>query len=244
MENSLTFDLNRAIHDWRTGLCKCRAIKRDSLDELESHLRDSIVTLMAKELSEDEAFLIAVRRCGTQKQLKTEFLKSSFIESLIQVWFFRTAWIFVGLLALLNGYSLWRAVGAWDDHPALGLRLPDLMLVLLAITALNAFPLRHIAKARTQRAIFSVLYWPSILFFSGSLILASFVTFDLLSGAFLYPHATSPDSVTQGFSNGTGLSLEGFFLLQILILVLQLAVTGVSACFSKVFSRKSIAVSI
>src|SRR6266446_6515940 len=124
------FDLNRAIREWRTGLSTSPALQRDSLDELESHLRDSIATLAEKGLSEEEALLIAVRRCGTQKQLQTEYSKSGLIESLIQIWFFRTAWILLGFLTLINGYSLWHGgAKAWDDYPILGLGIPNVMLV-------------------------------------------------------------------------------------------------------------------
>ena len=107
MENSPAFDLNRAIHDWRTGLSTSPALLRDSLDELELHLRESIDRLMQKELTQEEAFLIAVRRCGTPQQLQTEFSKYGVKESLVVVWFFRTAWIVVGSLTLINGYCIW-----------------------------------------------------------------------------------------------------------------------------------------
>src|SRR2546423_2412670 len=96
MEHTSAFELNRAIHDWRRGLAKSPALQRDSLDELEAHLKDSIATLTEKELSEEEAFMIAVRRCGTEQQLQTEFSKSGLIQSLIDIWFFRTAWLVLG----------------------------------------------------------------------------------------------------------------------------------------------------
>ncbi len=244
MEHSPSFDLNRAIHDWRRGLSKCLAVQRDSLDELESHLRDSIATLMGKELSEEEAFLIAVRRCGAQKQLKIEFSKSSLIESLIQTWFFRTAWILLAFLTFLNGFSLWRGgAESWDVYPIFGLGIPNLMLAVLAVTGLTILQLRYLAKARIHNSVISVLYWFVILAFSGSLILASNVTFDILCGAFLSPNVTSPYSIAQAFSSNMGLSLLGFSVMQILIVLLLLAVSGTSACLRKISGRKSMAIS-
>jgi len=262
MEDSPAFDLNREIRDWRTGLSTSPALQRDGLDELESHLRDSIATLMEKGLSDEEALLIAVRRCGTQKQLQTEFSKSGLIESLIEIWFFRTAWILLGFLALLNGYSLWLGgAKAWDVYPILGLRIPNFMLVVLAVTALNTLQLRHLAKARIQNSKVSVvrvasgmmvtvvidsasaLYWLVILAFCGSLFLASHATVDILCGAFLSPTGLNRYRITQAFSGDTGFSIEAFFVAQILILVLLLAVSGISACLRKICARKSIAVS-
>jgi len=150
MENSPAFDLNRAIHDWRTGLSKSPALQRDSLDELETHLKDSIATLVEKGLSEDEAFLIAMRRCGTPQQLQTEFSKYGVKESLVEVWFFRTAWIVVGSFTLINGYCFWQKGVVVRDvilgEHSLGLGLPELtlsklMLVMMAVTGLNILQL-------------------------------------------------------------------------------------------------------
>src|SRR5689334_23260986 len=64
MENQTSFELNNAIQRWRENLGQSPAFRSENLNELESHLRDSIATLQAKGLLEEEAFLIASRRIG------------------------------------------------------------------------------------------------------------------------------------------------------------------------------------
>ena len=98
MENPAAFDLNQAIQSWRESLAKSFTFDGESLNELESHLRDAIGDLQAKGLSAEEAFLVAVRRCGSRQQLKHEFGKRMVLER----WFFRIAWIILTSLALLD----------------------------------------------------------------------------------------------------------------------------------------------
>ncbi len=50
------FDLNTAISTWKHFLKNDRALHEDDLDELEQHLRDQIPWLMAKGLTEEQAF--------------------------------------------------------------------------------------------------------------------------------------------------------------------------------------------
>ena len=231
MENSPAFDLNRAIHDWRTGLSTSSALQRDCLDELETHLKDSIVTLVEKGLSEDEAFLIAVRRCGTQKQIQTEFSKCGARESLVEVWFFRTAWIVVGSLTLINGYCFWQRGAVVRDvilgEHSLGLPLPELtlsklMLVMMAVTGLNILQLRYLGKARIHHAMLSPVYWSGILVLLGTLILASRTTFDIVCG--------------------DPLLLVLFSVTQIFILALLTAISGICAFVRKIRRTESMAV--
>lgn len=64
MENSTAFDLNLAIQRWQNALAQSPALQSEHRDELESHLRDSVSELHAHGLSEEESFLVAVRRMG------------------------------------------------------------------------------------------------------------------------------------------------------------------------------------
>ena len=245
MEHTFAFDLNRAIHDWRKGLAKSPALKRDSLDELEAHLKDSIATLMENELSEEEAFLIAVRRCGTELELYAEFSKSGLIDSLVEIWFFRTAWIVLGFLILLTGYSLWQGgAKVWGVYPPIfGLAIPNFMLAALAVTVLNTLQLRCLAKARVQNPGFSIIYWFVVFVFSGTSILAFNATFDILCGAFVSPEGPARYIVAPIFSRGKPLWIEGFSVAQTLILVLLLAVSGISACLRKIRAKSLVAFS-
>src|SRR5262245_11957770 len=92
MENQTSFDLNAAVQRWRAGLAESSSFRKDDLDELEAHVRDSVETLRAPSLSEEEAFLIAVRRTGPAKQLAAEFARVNGSS----VWLDRIRWITIG----------------------------------------------------------------------------------------------------------------------------------------------------
>jgi len=74
-ENTTTID--RKISEWR-DYCLCSGSISDAdIDELEDHLREETASLIQKSLSEEEAFLIAVRRMGSPPSLSKEFRKTS-----------------------------------------------------------------------------------------------------------------------------------------------------------------------
>jgi hypothetical protein len=93
MENTTSFDLNRAIQQWRENLGQSPAFRSENLNELESHLSDSIATLQTRGLSAEEAFLIASRRIGKGGSLEMEFAK---VNRRI-VWLDRTLWMLIGV---------------------------------------------------------------------------------------------------------------------------------------------------
>ena len=63
-----TFNLNRAISNWRNGL-KQQGIAPETIEELESHLIESTESLQAGGLSEREAFYTAADRLGDPEEL-------------------------------------------------------------------------------------------------------------------------------------------------------------------------------
>ncbi len=95
MENQTEFDLNHAIQTWREHLSQSPSYRAENLEELESHLRDSVATLAFGGLSEEEAFLIATRRVGASRALEPEFAKVNSQE----VWLGRLLWMLVGIQA-------------------------------------------------------------------------------------------------------------------------------------------------
>ncbi len=95
MEKPIEFDLNRAIDNWRQHLSQSPSYRADNVEELESHLRDSIATLAGTRLSEEEAFLIATRRVGMTRALEPEFAKVNGKE----IWLGRLLWMLVGIQA-------------------------------------------------------------------------------------------------------------------------------------------------
>jgi hypothetical protein len=94
METTTPFDLNRAIEQWRGSLEQSPAFRRENLDELETHLRDSVAVLQPRGLSEEEAFLVAARRAGSGAILGAEFGKVN----ARNLWLDRVLWMLVGNL--------------------------------------------------------------------------------------------------------------------------------------------------
>jgi hypothetical protein len=93
MENSNTFDLSSAVQQWRKNLALAPALDQQNLDELESHLRDSIAQLELSGLSVQEAFLIGVNRIGSNHSVETEFGKVN----RKAVWLDRGLWMLIGI---------------------------------------------------------------------------------------------------------------------------------------------------
>jgi hypothetical protein len=67
--------LDAGIAEWRTYLRRRQAIHSADADELEDHLRSQAVALVQAGLTEDEAFLIAVKRIGELDALSREFAR-------------------------------------------------------------------------------------------------------------------------------------------------------------------------
>jgi hypothetical protein len=61
------------IADWRAYVTRAPAVNGHDVDELEDHLRHQIAELNAAGLSDDEAFLIAVKRLGAVDGLSREY---------------------------------------------------------------------------------------------------------------------------------------------------------------------------
>ncbi|RZL41524.1 MAG: hypothetical protein EOP00_24680 [Pedobacter sp.] len=68
------FDLEQHIDSWKTSVANTTLTTND-VTELELHLRDSFAYLQTLKLDEEEAWLIAVKRLGTNAQLNQEFKK-------------------------------------------------------------------------------------------------------------------------------------------------------------------------
>ncbi len=69
------FELESNIRAWSDNLRLRGNLKETDILELESHLRDEIEDFLAAGLSEDEAFLIAVKRLGSIDKLSLEYSK-------------------------------------------------------------------------------------------------------------------------------------------------------------------------
>lgn len=63
------------IESWRAYVSRRSALSTADVDELEGHLRDRIEALVDSGLSDDEAFLIAVKRIGSLDAISLEFAR-------------------------------------------------------------------------------------------------------------------------------------------------------------------------
>ncbi len=63
------------IRQWRSYVLRRRTVDETDVDELEDHLRNQISELGAAGLSEDESFLVAIKRLGAINELSREFAR-------------------------------------------------------------------------------------------------------------------------------------------------------------------------
>jgi Domain of unknown function (DUF4153) len=73
--DSAVDSLEDQIEVWRGHLRRSRAITGSDAEELEDHLREQIASLSGGGLSDDEAFLVAVKRMGAVDALTREFAR-------------------------------------------------------------------------------------------------------------------------------------------------------------------------
>jgi hypothetical protein len=71
------FDLESQIRKWRGHVQSAGSLSAHDVDELESHLRDSIDELSGRGVSVEEAFIVSIRRMGDAEELNNEFAKVS-----------------------------------------------------------------------------------------------------------------------------------------------------------------------
>lgn len=93
MEKQTSFDLNLAIQRWRENLAQSAAFRSENLNELESHLRDSVTMLQRQGLSDEEAFIVATKRLGNAEPLEKEFVKINGQS----IWLNRIFWMLIGI---------------------------------------------------------------------------------------------------------------------------------------------------
>ena len=104
MENISEFDLNIALRQWLERFGQSPQVKVENLNELESHLRDSVVQLQCKGLSSEESFLVATHRVGNPEKLEPEFAKVNrnprnlVIHALILIFFSTVCWFLWAIL--------------------------------------------------------------------------------------------------------------------------------------------------
>jgi hypothetical protein len=140
MANPIPFDLNAEIQAWRNSLSASPELRPENLDELESHLRDSVAALRDQGLTDAEAFLIATQRIGSPTALQPEFAKVNARE----VWLDRLLWMALGIcfwimiLRFSRLASTWLVIGGlmtfgYDFKFAPGQTWTATLVILLAV---------------------------------------------------------------------------------------------------------------
>jgi hypothetical protein len=69
------FELEREIAEWKSRFSQLNSVRSHDVEELEVHLRDSILELRSKGLTEEEAFNVAAGRLGAATAVGREFEK-------------------------------------------------------------------------------------------------------------------------------------------------------------------------
>jgi hypothetical protein len=67
--------IEEQVEQWRSYLRRRQAIRTNDVEELEDHLREQVSALVDAGLSNDEAFLVAVKRMGDLDTLSREFAR-------------------------------------------------------------------------------------------------------------------------------------------------------------------------
>src|SRR3954468_10018209 len=70
-----TQSLEEQVEQWRSYLRRRQAIRPVDVQELEDHLRGEVAALRGAGLSENEAFLVAVKRMGALDAISNEFAR-------------------------------------------------------------------------------------------------------------------------------------------------------------------------
>jgi len=138
------FDLESQIRKWRGHVRSTGSLRAQDVEELESHLRDSIDELTGRGVSVEEAFILSVRRMGDAEEINHEFAKipteSVWRQLLVPaaderaLRKHRTEVTVVFLLALLGGFL--GKIPALLGHPV----LEENALIYARNAALFAFP--------------------------------------------------------------------------------------------------------
>jgi hypothetical protein len=142
MENPTSFDLNRTIQQWRENLGQSPAFRSENLNELESHLRDSVATFETRGLSAEEAFMVAANRIGKGDALEQEFGKVNrqaiWIDRLFWMLIGYQVWGFIsGAIGLVTGNALLLGLhGAGYEFKAHSYAIPATLIALVNLAGL------------------------------------------------------------------------------------------------------------
>src|SRR6185295_4022821 len=142
------FDLNASLAFWLERLAQSPHLRNENVAEMEAHVRDSVISLQSQGLSEEESFLIAVRRVGKVARLETEFRKvnpgrwNKIIHVLLLIFVAAGCWFLWGTLKIAVMAGLGHDVPAFT-RLAIALRDAFVIPPLIALVYCLVVFLRH-----------------------------------------------------------------------------------------------------
>ena len=133
--SSLNPQTESLISQWTKQMSDRDSIHPDRLRELESHLVDSVMALKKQGLADEEAFLVAKHRLGSDADLLHEFGKSD----RGYVWTNRVVWMCLGYLAIMVSIGLINTTETIASAVAIGLIGSNHLGIVTAITTVIGF---------------------------------------------------------------------------------------------------------
>jgi hypothetical protein len=113
--------LESQIAQWRSAVSRNRAIDSADVEELEGHLREQVAELESTGLTEEEAFLVAVRRLGAVDLVTEEFARE-------------------------HGDRLWKQLVLVGDAP--GRRRPLISMLVFSAVAAGGIQIARLAMGQ------------------------------------------------------------------------------------------------
>src|SRR5262245_39587046 len=129
------FNLEQAIAEWRKRMVAAGITTPESLDELESHLREEIAQQMELGLDADQAFEAAVEKLGQPGALKGEFAKLKATQRALPRKYLRIFCFLAAPLALLSGTWTFLEAGMVPTE-----RIPGIAVMTIIALYLAALP--------------------------------------------------------------------------------------------------------
>jgi len=172
MGGETMFDLKVQLEKWRLQLASNEAYQESDIDELETHLMEEVDNLKTKDLSEEEAFLLASNRVGSTDTLNQEFKK---INSKY-IWKKRILWFLGGYLFFTIFRSITRFAAdifmAYDGirtgfgaiiFSTVNLLLPAVILYLILSTKVRTFFSNKLSKRIKQLKTYQIVIMFSLI---------------------------------------------------------------------------------
>jgi hypothetical protein len=213
MEIKTCFDLNAAVENWRKELAGEHNLTAEVRRELETHLRDAILGLQQRGLSDEESFWLARRRVGQPQQLAEEFVKANPAAA----WRERVFWMTISLVGAYV-FMTWKdLLATWlNESSYIWIECFYLIPVLVLIT--SVVMIRH-GRVPNSNCIENISSWKL------TCGLLAILAATVLSAYLRSRHLPGNDMINIGYNIGMTLAWFGnavWPLVMVLILLLTL----------------------